>query len=162
MFACSPVRWRTRDIRDDRFTSRGPPPASTRHPGPRQGSTQESDLEAFEARGMEQLMRLKPTAGQALGIVPSKEAVDSVLVFRKAVRPEIEAHQLARRPQLVFDEWQSHFGRTGLAQPLERERLRLLECLDECTRQPRMLIGERLSDTERVHHPKQLCARIPI
>src|ERR1700758_4774034 len=65
-----------------------------------QGSTLESDLEALEARRVKQLTRLEPTAGQSLGMMADKEAVDSLLVFRKAVWPEIEAHQLARRPQL--------------------------------------------------------------
>src|ERR1700754_2303492 len=91
-----------------------------------------------------------------------KETIDGLLVFGKAVRPEIEAHQLARCPQLVFDERQGHFARPGLTEPRECEGLRFLECLHERTRQPRMLLGECLSDTERVHDRKQLCARIPV
>ena len=52
---------------------------------------------------MEQLVRLQPTAGKPFRIVLGEEAVDGPLVLRKPVRPEIEAHQLACCPQLVFE-----------------------------------------------------------
>src|SRR5258706_14298734 len=99
---------------------------------------------------MEQIAWLQPTAGKPLRIVLGKEAVDSRLVLRKPVRPEIEAHKFARRPHLIFDEWQGHLGRPGLAEPREREGLRFLERLDKRTPQPPMLISERLPATDGV------------
>src|ERR1700686_5901287 len=57
------------------------------------GSAFGSDLEAFQACRMEQLTRFQPAAGQSLCIMPGKETIKDVLVFRKTVWPEVEPHQ---------------------------------------------------------------------
>ena len=63
---------------------------------------------------------------------------------------------------MVLDERQGHLGRGCIAQPRHREGLGFLECLHECTWQPRMAIRERLPDTQRVHHWEHFRSRVPV
>src|SRR5882724_9223605 len=94
--------------------------------------------------------------------MPIQELLEYMLVFRKAVRPEIKPHEPACCPQVILHERHGHFSRGCVAQPCERNSFRLLERLHECSRQPGMRLRECPFHAEGMHDRKQLRLSVPI
>ena len=91
---------------------------------------------------MEQLLWLQHARRQAFRMMPAQKHLQHMPVRLQPVRPEIVAHQLPCRMQLLVDEWQRHFGGGRIGQFGEARFLRLLERLEHGARKPRMPLGK--------------------